>query len=156
MKRAIAGTFFAAVFSVGLAAQATTPPSQPMQEVKDKDAAKTVTVTGCLKAGETADSFLLSDLKWSQDKAVGTSGAAAPAAPAISATALKLIGSPSIKLSDHVGHTVELTGTIADKADKAMGATPPDAAAPRPAPAASAPSLNVKNVKMVAATCSTQ
>ena len=84
MKRVFAGTFMAAAFAVGLAAQATTPQSQPpMQEAKD--AGKNVTVTGCLKAGDTADSFTLSDLKWKDDKAVGTSGSAAPA---ISATSI--------------------------------------------------------------------
>ena len=145
MKRVIAGSFMAAAFAVGLAAQATSPQSQPpMQE--SKDATKNVTVTGCLKAGDTADSFILSNLKWGGDKAVGTSGTA-PAAPAISATSLKLTGSPSGgKLGDHVGHTVEVTGSI-DKADK-------DADKDKPAASASAaPSLNARTIRMVAATC---
>jgi hypothetical protein len=151
MKRVIAGSFMAAAFAVGLSAQ--TPQSQPpMQE--SKDAAKNVTVTGCLKAGDTADSFMLSNLKWGgdKDKAVGTSGAAAPA---ISATSLKLIGNPAgAKLSDHVGHTVEVTGSIEKKDDKA--GNPADPAA-RPAPTASAtPALNVRNVRMVASTCQAQ
>jgi hypothetical protein len=152
MKRVFAGSFVAAAFAVSLAAQAppqsTPPQSQPAQEAKD--AAKTVTVTGCLKAGDTADSFTLSDLKWSADKAVGTSGS--PATPPIAATNLKLTGNPSTKLSDHVGHTVEVSGTIGDKADKPMAS--PDPAA-RPAPAAGAQaSLNVRNVRMISATCS--
>lgn len=124
-----------------------------MQEAKD--AAKNVTVTGCLKAGDTADSFMLSNLKWGSDKAVGTSGTAA--APAISASSLKLVGSPSgAKLSDHVGHTVEVTGSIekADK-DKAPSATADPAARPS-ASSSSTPELNVRNVKMVAATCQAQ
>jgi hypothetical protein len=149
MKRVVAGTFVAAACVVGLAAQA--PPAQPPQSAppmqEAKDAAKSVTVTGCLKSGEGTDSFLLSNLKWTQDKAVGTSGAVAPAAPAISATSLKLTGSPSTKFSDHVGHTVEISGTI-DKADKDKTATDPAA---RPADAQA--SINVRNLKMVAATC---
>jgi hypothetical protein len=151
MKQVFAGTFMAAAFAVGLAAQAPAPQSQPptpqsqppMQEAKD--AGKNVTVTGCLKAGDSADSFTLSDLKWKDDKAVGTSGSAAPA---ISATSLKVIGGPSAKLSDHVGHTVEVTGSI-DKGDKDK------AAAGAPA-SSSTPSLNARNVKMVAATCQAQ
>lgn len=146
MKKVFAGTFIATAFAVSLSAQAP-PQSQPMQEAKD--APKGVTVTGCLKAGETPESYLLSDLKWA-DKAsapVGTSGVVTPTAPAASATTLNLVGSPSgTKLSDHVGHTIEVTGAI-DKADKAMtGATPADAAA-------AAPSFNVRSVKMIAATC---
>jgi hypothetical protein len=154
MKRVIAGTFMAAAFAVGLSAQATTPQSQPMQE--SKDAAKNVTVTGCLKAGDTADSFMLSDLKWGSDKAVGTAGTPA-AAPAISATSLKLVGSPSGgKLADHVGHTVEVSGSI-DKGDKdkAPGAAADPAARPS-ASSSSTPALNVRNVRMVAATCQGQ
>ena len=159
MKRVLAGSFVAAAFAVSLSAQApppqsqpTPPQSQPMQE--SKDAGKSVTVTGCLKAGDAAESFLLSDLTWGQDKAVGTSGSATPAPPPVAATTLKLIGNPSTKLSDHVGHKIEVSGTIADKADKPAGATDPAA---RPAPAAGAqPSLTVRNVRMIAASCSAQ
>jgi hypothetical protein len=140
MKKVITGTFAAALFAVGVSAQ-TPAASQPTQDTKD--AAKTATVTGCLKAGDTPDSFMLSDLKWKDDKAVGTAGSATPATPPVSATSLKLVGS---KLSDHVGHTVEVTGTIA-KADKPAAAADPAA---RPAAAAS---LNVSNIKMIAATC---
>ena len=138
MKKVITGTFAAALFAVGVSAQ--TPAASPAQDAKD--APKPATVTGCLKAGDTPDSFTLSDLKWKDDKAVGTAGSTAPAAPPVSATSLKLVGS---KLSDHVGHTVEVTGTIAAKADK-----PADPAA---RPAAPQPSLNVSNIKMIAATC---
>jgi hypothetical protein len=119
-----------------------------MQETKD--AAKTLTVTGCLKAGDTPESFTLSDLKWKDDKAVGTSGATAPAAPPVAATSLKLIPSAATKLADHVGHTVEVTGTIGDKA--AGSAAPSDPAAARPSASAQT-ALNVRNVRMVSATC---
>ena len=133
MKRVIAGTFMATVFAVGLSAQAPAPQSQPQsQPAESKDAAKNVTVTGCLKAGDTPESFMLSDLKWGSDKAVGTAGSAAPA---ISATSVKLVGSPSSgKLADHVGHTIEVTGSI-EKADKAPSAAADPAAKP-PATAA--------------------
>ena len=153
MKRVIAGTFMATVFAVGLSAQAPAPQSQPQsQPAESKDAAKNVTVTGCLKAGDTPESFMLSDLKWASDKAVGTTGSAAPA---ISATSVKLVGSPSSgKLADHVGHTIEVTGSI-EKADKAPSAAADPAAKP-PASSSSAPALNVRNVKMVAATCQAQ
>ena len=57
MKRVIAGTFMATVFAVGLSAQAPAPQSQPQsQPAESKDAAKNVTVTGCLKAGDTPES----------------------------------------------------------------------------------------------------
>lgn len=153
MKRVIAGTFVAAAFAVGLSAQSAPPQSAPPQSApppmqEPKEASKNVTVTGCLKAGEGTDSFLLSDLKWGKDKAVGTAGSATPAAPPISASSLKLVGTPSAKLGDHVGHTVEVSGTIGDKADKAD--RPADPAA---RPSSAQASLNVSNVKMISATC---
>jgi hypothetical protein len=156
MKRVLAGTFMAATFAVGLAAQTpqnppSTPPSQPPAQEARESASKNITVTGCLKAGETPDSFMLSDLKFGRagDKAVGTSGAA-PAAIA-SATSLKLTGSPAgMKLSEHVGHTVEVTGSVSEKSASAPGA-PADPAA-RPSSSAT-PALDVRTVKMVSATC---
>ena len=131
MKRVLTGSFLAAAFAVGLSAQTTppqttppptTPPTSqsqpPMQESRDRDA-KSVTVTGCLKAGDSADSFMLSDLKWgNKDKgtgAVGTSGTAAPPAAIASATSLKIVPSGSTKLSEHVGPQVEVTGSVSDK-----------------------------------------
>ena len=130
MKKAIAGTFIAATFAVGLSAQQPpqsptpqsptpqSPTSQaPMQE--SKDAAKTVTVTGCLKAGDSADSFTLSDLKWGY----GQGGrdrrlASTPASAAdLRLSSLKLVPARRAPSSnDHVGHTVEVSGTIGDKA----------------------------------------
>jgi hypothetical protein len=160
MKRVLTGSFLAAAFAVGLSAQTTppqtTPPtSQPpaqAQEKGDRDAAKTITVTGCLKAGDSANSFMLSDLKWgNKDKAVGTSGTAAPPAAVASATSLKVIPGASAKLSEHVGHQVEVTGTISDS--KAPS-TPPDPASTRSS--SSAPSVEARSVRMVSQTCSGQ
>jgi hypothetical protein len=124
-----------------------------MQESRD---AGRITVTGCLKAGEQPDSFVLSDLKWNKDdkdKPVGTSGAVPPAIAA--ASSLKLIGSPSgAKFSEHVGHTLEVSGTVSDKGGR-PSAAPADPAGARP-PASAGPSLDVRTLKMVSATCSTQ
>jgi hypothetical protein len=160
MKRVIAGSFMAAAFAVGLSAQTTPPQTAPPAGQPMQDAAKTVTVAGCLKAGDTADSFTLSDLKWNKDKApgaVGTSGSAgAPPAAIASATSLKLIPSASTKLADHVGHQVEVTGTVSEKsAAAARPSTPPsDPASARPSASASGPALDVRTVKMIAASCS--
>lgn len=171
MKRMLAGSFLAATFAVGLSAQTTppqtTPPSQPptqppAQESRAAGDAKIVTVIGCLKAGDAADSYTLSDLKWSKDKAsgaVGTSGSAAPPAAVASATTIKVIPSGSTKLSEHVGHTVEVSGSIADKMDRPSSTTAPPsepAGAARSSASSAAPALEVKTVKMVSATCTPQ
>ncbi len=54
------------------------------------------------------------------------------------------------KLSDHVGHTVEVSGTIGDKAAGAAARSDPAAARPS---ASAQTALNVRNVRMVSATC---
>jgi hypothetical protein len=125
--------------------------------MQDRDAAKSVTVTGCLKAGDAADSYTLSDLKWgSKDKsagaAVGTSGSA-PAGIG-SASTLKIVPSGSTKLSEHVGHQVELTGSIDKDSSPSAGAAKPSDPAARPSAGASGPTFEAKSVKMVSATCS--
>jgi hypothetical protein len=172
MKRVLTGSCLAAAFAVGLAAQTPspstppqttpqTPPSSASPSSQDRDAAKAITVTGCLKAGDSSDSFMLSDLKWggkgSSTGAVGTSGSA-PAAIG-SATTLKIVPSGGAKLSEHVGHQVEITGTVADKA-KSPSSTTPDPASPAgrpssaPSSASSAPTFEARTVKMVSQTCS--
>src|SRR5258708_7345420 len=130
-----------------------------MQE--PKAAAKSVTVTGCLKAGDSPESFILSDLKWSDKSktsdttgAVGTSGSTIPPAVA-SATTLKIIPSPSTKLIEHIGHTVEVTGAVSDKDKADVTTTPADPAATRPS-TGSGPSLTARSVKMVSETCTPQ
>jgi hypothetical protein len=99
MKRIIPAVCLAAVFAVGLSAQnpPQTPPQTPQTQPPAQEAkspAKTVTVTGCLKAGETPESYLLSDLKFdNKDRPVGTSGTETPPVPPNAS--LKLIGGPA-------------------------------------------------------------
>jgi hypothetical protein len=168
MKQLLTGTCLAAVFAVGLSAQApqtppqtppSTPQSTPQAAPQDRDAAKTITVSGCLKAGSSSDSFILSDLKW------GSSGASATGAVGTSGTAPASIGSASTltikpkgdaKLSEHVGHQVEVTGNVGEKSASAASPTSPADPAARPSASASAsgPTFEARTVKMVAATCS--
>ena len=61
------------------------------QGVQAQEAPKVHSMTGCLKAGPTPDSYMLTDLA-SGPKTVG-------------------IVSSAVNLAPHVGHKVELTGT---------------------------------------------
>jgi len=61
------------------------------QGIQAQEAPKVHSMTGCLKAGPTPDSYMLTDLL-SGPKTVG-------------------IVSSSVNLAPHVGHEVELTGT---------------------------------------------
>jgi hypothetical protein len=140
--------------SVGLLAQETPAPQTPSKSA----AAKTITVSGCVGKAEAAPTgtagapgaaasakdttkFVLSKAEIAPS-ATGTAGATAPAATAI-ASEYRLDGDDA-KLSPHVGHKVEITGTV----DDAKGMTQPPAAS-----AANAPKLKVDNVKMVAPSC---
>jgi hypothetical protein len=161
MKRFFAGTCLAAVCAVGVSAQ--TAGQTPAQSPAAKDD-KAVTVTGCLRAGEQPNTFVLANAKWdgkdSPSSATGTSGAAGAAAAGASAAdkTIKLIGSPAgTQLSEHVGHTVQVTGKLAGMSSMTgttgsgtgTGTAGSATAGSRPAQ----PSLNVESVKMVSTSC---
>ncbi len=142
--------------SVGLLAQEPAAPQTPSKST----AAKTVTVTGCVAkaqaastptdttapAGATAASketkFVLSNASISPSGTAGTAGANPPSATAI-ASEYRLDGDDA-KLTPHVGHKVEITGTV----DEAKSSTQPPAAS-----AANSPKLKVDNLKMVSPSC---
>jgi hypothetical protein len=144
MKRLFTGTCLAALCAVTLSAQT---PSQPPPSAS-QDTMKTVTATGCLRAGEQPNTFVLSNVKWADKaagSATGTSGTAAPA-PAVSS--LKLVGSSASQLTEHIGKTVEVTGTI----EKPSAAAPPAGEQPAGKPK-DEPTLNVRTAKMVSSSC---
>ena len=160
MKRLFTGTCLAALCAVTLSAQT---PSQPPPSAS-QDTMKTVTATGCLRAGEQPNTFVLSNVKWSDKaagSATGTSGTAAPA-PAVSpedgtiallnvgaaVSSLKLVGSSASQLTEHIGKTVEVTGTI----EKPSAAAPPAGEQPAGKPK-DEPTLNVRTAKMVSSSC---
>jgi hypothetical protein len=112
-----------------------------------KDDAKTVTVSGCV--AETDGKFMLNNAMMADKAAPAT---AAATAPAMAPMSYALTGGT---LKPHVGHKVEVTGTMKPAAKAAMGK---DTMA-KPATAdmkkdATAGTLDVKALKMVAATCS--
>jgi hypothetical protein len=125
------------------------------QSPKD-DAAKHITVTGCIQratpsptgttgtAGTSgmATKFVLSSATMST---TGTSGRTEPSATAASQYRLD---ADDAKLTPHVGHKVEIAGTV-EEATSAMPNPPPAAGSP----AANEPKLKVDTVKMISSTC---
>jgi hypothetical protein len=117
---------------------------------------KAITVSGCIQAASNAPAgatgtagsrasdpkFLLTKASMAGTGATGTSGSAVPATAVASEYRLDW---EDAKLTPHVGHKVEVTGTVA----QAPAATQPPAAS-----AANAPTLKVDSIKMVATTCS--
>ena len=167
MKHVFAGTCLAAAFAVSLAAQ--TPAQTPAQSDRDD---KTVTLTGCVRTGAEPGSFVLANVKHAdkstgtEPSVTGTSGTAGMAKGLENST-IELEDAPSsVKLSEHVGHTVQVTGEIDKDSDHAMGrpstagATGTSGTAGEQTGARSAStgkpdhSLKVKTLTMVSASCS--
>ena len=126
------------------AAPPTAAPAQSAQRPAAK--ATTLTVEGCIQksaatatagAAKSDSGFVLA----SAMKPAGTAGSSASSSAPI-ASSYKLDADDS-KLSPHVGHKVEISGTVEPS-------TAPPAAG---ASAAATPTLKVDNVRMIAATC---
>jgi hypothetical protein len=144
-----------ALAAVGVSAQ------YPEQKPAEKQSpGKTVTITGCVKEGDTPNSFVLSNVDPSSlpgaSGATGTTGT--PPAPAgSSATAtVQLSSTADIDLKKHVGHKVEISGSIAPAKPESGAAgtagTPPEAGKDKGM--AHAHKLNVRSVKHVSESCS--
>ena len=173
MRRLMCSASFAALLAAAAFAQT---PAQEQQPAPAKP--NVLTVTGCLRAGAEAGTYVLSNLEWrdvsaNPTGATGTSGSttppATPPAAAVSAATLKLVGTGTgTKLSEHVGHKVEITGTLVDE----HAPQPALADGPKPSDARTGSAgdqtqrerevkpqvraehtLNVRTVKMVAEKC---
>lgn len=134
-------------------------PRSPQTTSPSQTTAKTITVSGCVQRaqqqGPTGTSgtrettpasseikFVLTNASLSTG---GTPGASATTAPPATAIASEYrLDTDETKLSPHVGHKVEITGTVEQ---------PSRTEQKPPASAANAPTLKVDNVKMVASTC---
>jgi hypothetical protein len=137
--------------SVGVLAQDPPAAQTPSQSPAAK---KSITVAGCVAkapggptgttgaAGAAGGAASAKEAKFVLNNAAaaetaGTAGAAAPAGAI--ASEYKLDGDDA-KLTPHVGHKVEITGTVAEAKGGAGGAS-------------GAPTLKVDSVKMVAPSC---
>lgn len=145
MKRLLTATCLAASFAVGLAAQSTGTagtagtPTDP-QAAGSQRGGGPRTATGCLRAGDTAGTFMLTDVTM-QGRAGAGAGATGTTAGGTGATAggtgtagataggqatapmsIMLTSDASVDLKAHVGHKVEVTGTLAGGRGRGAGA----------------------------------
>jgi hypothetical protein len=83
---------------------------------KDKIAPQPIVLTGCVAAGEKPNTFVLTDIVAppAAPTPIGTSGIAAPAP---TPTPFYWFENPDA-LKPHVGHKVQITGTLDDDVDK--------------------------------------
>jgi hypothetical protein len=159
MKRVFTATCLAATFAVGLAAQSTgTAGSAGTMTSPDSQAQRggPRTVTGCLRAGDTAGSYTLTDVTMqgasrrggdptSTSTGAGTTGSTAAGSTGSTAagttgagtagatgtdpqsgrtaapTSIVLNAASDVDLKAHVGHKVEVTGTLAGGRNSATG-----------------------------------
>jgi hypothetical protein len=142
MKRVLTATVLATTFAVGLAAQSTgtsgaagTATTQEGQPAGQRGGGPR-TVTGCLRAGDTAGSYTLTDVVMqggggrrggdaASTGATTTAGSATGSSTAGSATtgpeggramapmSIMLNAASDVDLKPHVGHKIEVTGTMA-------------------------------------------
>jgi hypothetical protein len=149
--------------------------TQPPASSSTQD--RTVTVVGCLAAADkpsgtatsgttgtgtppstsasAAESFILKNAKPSPPSpATGTTGTATPPSTSASATGTtyKLSGSAA-ELKPHLGHQIEITGTIPSASSATGTGTTPPATPPSSGSSANQPELRVRSVKMVSSTC---
>ena len=142
-------TAVACAFAVGVSAQ-TTPPAAGVTQ-PTFGAHKTITITGCLeRAKESAATsdrtkFMLNNIVPNAPAATGTTGTSgSEKAPAVSSYRLD---SDDSKLTAHVGHKIEVTGTVEDRPMNASGASAAGASG------SEAPKMKVDTVKMIASSC---
>ena len=124
--------------------------AQAPAPAQDAQKAKTVTITGCLAAGADAKTFTLSGaMPATADKEQSKEAAKAAEMKSYRVT----VGESSVKLTDHVGHRVTLTGTV----DETTTASAAGAGTPGAAGTAGGgkpmPNLNVTAMKHVATSC---
>jgi hypothetical protein len=142
-----------AVGSASLMAQDT-----PKPQTTTKD---TISVSGCLQAGTTPDTFMLSNVTQTAtaSTATGTAGSATASASATTGakstdTKYELVASGTVNLKPHVGHKVEITGTPSDaKGTTGTTGSTPSTATSSATGAAPAKKITVTAVKHVAASC---
>jgi len=132
-----------AALCLGVACSVTVAAAQSGGAMADDKMAKqspTVTVTGCVAEGTMADHYMLNNATVSTGEMMKNDAMSAdhPASFALSGGDLK----------PHVGHKVEVTGTISK-----MGADK-DKMSPMAESAPKAATLKVKTVKMLSSTCS--
>jgi hypothetical protein len=128
MSHKAIATSLALTFCLALALAAQAPSTEPGGQGKE------VSLTGCLHAGTEPNTFILKNI--GMQSAAGTE--AKPAELARADTEYKLTAEGNVKLKEHVGHKVEVTGKIMQEQTGGPGATS---------------QFKVKSIKEVSASC---
>ncbi|HWP99757.1 MAG TPA: hypothetical protein VNK92_04745 [Vicinamibacterales bacterium] len=153
MTRIVPVTALALAFAVGLGAQSSDPQKQKQKAKPSTAAEKTVTISGCLREGDQPGTYVLANADLSALRTEPATGTPAGTTGTAATTGtVRLIGTGGVNLKEHVGHRVEITGTVAPAGEQARGTTGTPSAAE--AGKEKEPRVNVKSLKHVSNTCS--
>jgi hypothetical protein len=142
MKRFMSLGVGVSIVACAAAVAAAQAPAQDAQK------AKTVTVTGCLAAGADAKSFTLNDAM----PAAADKEGSKEAPKSSEMRSYRVAAAESLKLENHVGHKITLTGTVeettAETAKPGAAGTTGTAGGGKPTA-----SLTATSMKHIAPTC---
>jgi hypothetical protein len=114
--------------------------------------AGTAGATGSASASASSSSegakYVLNNVSPTAAGATGTSGTSGATGAGLAAASSYRLDGDDAKLSPHVGHKIEVTGSVQKSASASASATATGASA-----SASAPKLKVESVKMIASSC---
>ena len=120
------------------------------QDASQDAKAKTKSLTGCLAKGADATTFTLSD---AMPATASSEQSKESATSSEKRTYAVVVKDTSLKLADHVGHKVTLTGTIDESAAGAPKAGAAPGATGTTGKGGAMPNLSVTALKMVAPSC---
>lgn len=128
----------------------TAQPSEPRGTSSAEAKAKQTTISGCLKPGTSADTFILTN--------AGMAAAAGGAAPAAQGTtgstkSYAVVVKPGTDINKHVNHKIEVTGTVSASTSASKPSTTPASETPSVGAAQPTETFNVESFKMVAMAC---
>jgi hypothetical protein len=140
MKRFMSLGVGISIVACAAAVAAAQTPAQADQK------AKSVTVTGCLAKGADATSFTLNDAM----PAAAEKEQSKEAPKSSEMKSYRVTAAESLKLENHVGHKVTLTGTVAESTGGTPGAAGTSGTAGGGKPTAS---LTATSMKHISPTC---
>ncbi len=118
------------------------------QDATDKTDTKEKSVTGCVQAGTSPGTYMLTKAQ----PAMGDKAATDTMSGAKAEMGSIMLSATDVDLAPHVGHKVTVTGSITGKMKH--GDTSKDDKAASSDMAAAGPSMKVKSLTMVSSTCS--
>lgn len=161
---------FATIVAGSVAVAAAQGPAPRPEQKPENAQTQTVTVTGCLQSATTATpaatgqpaatqpepgssgQFVLAQAKVTGDLKA-TTGTAGTTGTLATADKFRLIGGKPTELKEHLGHRVEITGTLQPRSERGQAKGVGGADPKKPSAEADLPTLRVTGFKHVEATC---